>query len=223
MTTPVAHINLLQRTAPAHTTAWGLAALLALTVIGMLYYGSQVRSLAQEAVHRARRRGAAAQAVAGAHERADRRAGQECRRAVRAARDRRAAAAGQAAQALIDAVGIEAGRTEEFARALAAMTGVNEPGLWLTSLTVGAGGKKLELKGEARSGALVLRFARRANESLRPLTMRLDSLEMQPARPRRRRRQASARCRFVCTERRSCKPDSSSCSTGSKPCRCANG
>jgi hypothetical protein len=27
----------------------------------------------------------------------------------------------------------------------------------------------------------VLRFARRANESLRPLTMRLDSLEMQPA------------------------------------------
>ena len=51
----------------------------------------------------------------------------------------------------------------------------------MTSLTVGAGGKKLELKGEARSGALVLRFARRANESLRPLTMRLDSLEIEPA------------------------------------------
>ena len=61
------------------------------------------------------------------------------------------------------------------------MTGLNEPGLWLTALTVSAGGKRMELHGEARNGASVLRFARRANESLQPLTLHLDSLELQPA------------------------------------------
>ena len=29
----------------------------------------------------------------------------------------------------------------------------NEPGLWLTALTVSAGGKRMELHGEARNGA----------------------------------------------------------------------
>ena len=181
MTAPVAHINLLQRTAPAHTTARGLAALLALTVIGMLYYGSQVRSLAQEAVHQ---RDDVAQRLKRSQARMSALTGEQARNAEALAVQREIDALqpqAQAAQALIDAVGIEAGRTEEFARALAAMTGVNEPGLWLTSLTVGAGGKKLELKGEARSGALVLRFARRANESLQSLTLHLDSLEVQPA------------------------------------------
>ena len=180
MTTSVAHINLLQRRAPAHSTAWGLAALLVLTVIGMLYYGSQVRSLAQEAMHR---RDDVAQRLKQSQARMSAMTGEQARNADALSVQREIDALqpqAQAAQALIDAVGIEAGRAEEFARALAAMTGVNEPGLWLTSLTVGAGGKKLELKGEARSGAPVLRFARRANESLRPLTMRLDSLEMQP-------------------------------------------
>ena len=180
MTTSVAHINLLQRTAPAHSAAWGLAALLLLTTIGMLYYGSQVRSLAQEAMHR---RDDVAQRLKQSQARMSAMTGEQARNADALSVQREIEALqpqAQAAQALIDAVGSEAGRTEEFARALAAMTGVNEPGLWLTSLTVGAGGKKLELKGEARSGALVLRFARRANESLRPLTMRLDSLEMQP-------------------------------------------
>ena len=181
MTTPVAHINLLQRTAPAHTTAWGLAGLLAITVIGMLYYGNQVRSLAQEAMHR---RDAVAQQLKQSQARMSALSGEQARNADALSMQRdidALQAQAQTAQALIDAVGTEAGNTDEFARALEAMTGVNEPGLWLTSLSVGAGGRKLELKGEARSGALVLRFARRANESLRPLTMRLNSLEMQPA------------------------------------------
>ena len=181
MTTPVAHINLLQRTAPAHTTAWGLVGLLAITVIGMLYYGNQVRSLAQEAVHR---RDAVAQQLKQSQARMSALSGEQARNADALSMQRdidALQAQAQTAQALIDAVGTEAGNTDEFARALEAMTGVNEPGLWLTSLSVGAGGRKLELKGEARSGALVLRFARRANESLRPLTMRLNSLEMQPA------------------------------------------
>jgi hypothetical protein len=38
----------------------------------------------------------------------------------------------------------------------------------------------VEVKGEARSGNAVLAFARRANEALKPLSLRLDSLEMQP-------------------------------------------
>jgi len=181
MTTPVVHINLLQRTTPAHTTAWGLVGLLAITVIGMLYYGNQVRSLAQEAVHR---RDAVAQQLKQSQARMSALSGEQARNADALSMQRdidALQAQAQTAQALIDAVGTEAGNTDEFARALEAMTGVNEPGLWLTSLSVGAGGRKLELKGEARSGALVLRFARRANESLRPLTMRLNSLEMQPA------------------------------------------
>ena len=182
MTAPVAHINLLQRTAPTHTTAWGLAALLALTMIGMLYYGSHVRSLAQEAMQQ---REDVAQQLKRSQARMSALTGEQARNADALSVQREIdalQAQAQAAQALIDAVGNEeAGRTEQFARALEAMTGVSEPGLWLTSLAVGAGGKRLELKGEARSGALVLRFARRANESLRPLTMRLDSLEMQPA------------------------------------------
>jgi hypothetical protein len=86
-----------------------------------------------------------------------------------------------AAQALLDAVhDVENGRSEEFARVLAALGGVSEPGLWLTGLTVSAGGKRVEMQGEARNGASVLRYARRANEKLRPLTLRVDNLEMQP-------------------------------------------
>ena len=182
MTRAVAHINLLQRTAPAHTTAWGLAALLALTVAGMLYYGNQVRSVAHEAV---RHRDEVAQQLKQMQDRMTALTGEQVRNAEALAVRREIDVLrpqAQAAQALVDAVHTaDGGRTEEFSRALAAMTGVNEAGLWLTSVTVSAGGKKLDLKGEARSGALVLRFARRTNESLRPLSIRLESLEMQPA------------------------------------------
>ena len=88
----------------------------------------------------------------------------------------------QTAKALLDSIGTSrAGQTDDFLRTLAALTRLGEQGLWLTGLTIGSGGKRLELQGEARSGAQVLRYARRANESLKPLDLRLDSLEMQPA------------------------------------------
>jgi len=181
MRAPVTHINLLQRTAPMHTTAWALATLLAVTLIGMLYYGSQVRSLAQQATQR---RDDAAQQLKQIQARMAALTDEQAKNADAIALRKEIDALQpqvQAAQALIDTLGSEGGRTDEFSRALAAMTGVSEPGLWLTTLTVSAGGKKLELQGEARSGAAVLRFARRANESLQPLTLRMDSLEMQPA------------------------------------------
>jgi hypothetical protein len=182
MKTPVTHINLLQRSAPAHTVVWALAALVVVTAIGAGYYGSQVRGRAQEAM---RQRDEVAQQVKQVQARMAVQTGEQARSAQAIALRKELDALqpqAQVAQALIDAVrSAEGGRTEEFARALTAMTGLNEPGLWLTALTVSAGGKRLEVQGEANSGASVLRYAHRANESLQPLALRLDSLELQPA------------------------------------------
>lgn len=182
MRPPVAHINLLQRGAPAHTVVWALAAVLLVTLIGAGVHGNQLRAKAQEAV---RRRDEVAQQLKQVQARLainnDEKAKSATALALRQEVDALQPQA-LAAQALLDAVrNAEGGRTEEFARPLAAMTGLSEPGLWLTAMTVSAGGKKLELRGEARSGASVLRFARRANESLKPLMLRMDGLELQPA------------------------------------------
>jgi len=182
MRSPVTHINLLQRTAPAHTAAWALAALLALTVVGTVLYGSQLRSKSQEAM---RRRDDVAQQLKQVQARLAIQNGEQVKSAATLALRKEVDALqpqAQLAQALIDAVRhSEGGRTDEFARPLTAMTGLNEPGLWLTALTLSAGGKRLELQGQASNGASVLRFARRANDSLESLTLHLDSLELQPA------------------------------------------
>jgi len=182
MKTPVTHINLLQRAAPVHTVAWSLAALLAATAIGGSFYGTQLRGRAQEAM---RQRDEVAQQLKEVQARMAVQTGEQAKSAQAIALRKELDALqpqAQAAQALIDAVRrAQGGQTDEFARALTAMTGLNEPGLWLTALTVSAGGKRLELQGEAASGASVLRYARRANDSLQPLTLRLDSLELQPA------------------------------------------
>ena len=182
MRSPVTHINLLQRTAPAHTAAWALAALLALTVVGTVLYGSQLRSKSQEAM---RRRDDVAQQLKQVQARLAIQNGEQVKSAATLALRKEVDALqpqAQLAQALIDAVRhSEGGRTDEFARPLTAMTGLNEPGLWLTALTLSAGGKRLELQGQASNGASVLRFARRANDSLESLTLHLDSLEVQPS------------------------------------------
>src|SRR5204863_8405311 len=90
----------------------------------------------------------------------------------------------QIAQGLIEAVHSgNSGQPDQSAKAMATMTGLNQPGLWLTTLTISAGGKRLELQGAANSGSSVLRYASLANESLHPLMLHLDGLEMQPAAP----------------------------------------
>lgn len=182
MKAPVTHINLLQRTAPAHAIAWALVALVALTMVGMLAYGSRVRGLELKA---AQRRDDLAQQVKQLQARMAALSGEQAKNADALAMRKEVDALqphAQAAQAMIDAVRTAQGaRSGEFARTLGAMTRMNEPSLWLTGLVVSDGGKKLELRGEARSGASVLRFARRVNESLQPLALRLDVLEMQPA------------------------------------------
>jgi len=182
MRAAVAHINLLQRTADAHTTAWILLALVAATIVGVVYHGSNVRSQAQTDIRRA---DDLARQVKDLQARLAARQGDQGRSAaalsLRKEIDALAPQA-QATQALVDAVrNAEGGRTEEFSRPLVAMTGLNEPGLWLTVLTLSASGKRLELQGQASNGASVLRYARRANESLQSLTLHLDSLELQPA------------------------------------------
>lgn len=182
MTAPIAHINLLQRTGPVYTVALALAAALVLSVVGMVFYGGQVRAQAQDAEARkqaaeAQVKQVKAQLAVQSGEQAKSAGAQALRKEVDALQPQ-----AQAAQALVEALrGVQGGRSEEFARTLAAMTGLNEPGLWLTSLNVSSAGKRVELQGQANNGAAVLRYARRANESLQPLAIRLDSLEMQPA------------------------------------------
>jgi len=182
MRTPVTHINLLQRSGPAHTMAWGLAGLLCAALTGVLVHGIQLHSLARDDLQRrdvaaAQLKQAQARLAALSSEQAKNADALALRKEIEALQPQ-----AQAAQSLLDAIrNADSGRTDEFARPLAAMTAVSEPGLWLTTLTVTAGGRKVELQGEARSGASVLRFARRANDALRPLTLHLDSLEMQPA------------------------------------------
>lgn len=181
MMAPVTHINLLQRSAPAYTTGWALAGLLLLTVIGAAYHGSQLRAQAAGAV---RLRDEVAQQLKQVQAQLAIRSGEQAKSAAALALRQQTDALqpqAQAAQALIDAVrNADGGRSAEFARPIVSMMGLSEPGLWLTNLNISAGGKRLELQGEARNGAAVLRFARRSNEALAPLNVRLDSLEMQP-------------------------------------------
>jgi|GEM_PF-3523055 len=182
MKAPVTHINLLQRSAPVHTVALSLAALLVLTVIGLVYYGSQLRAQSREAT---RQRDEVAQQLKNVQARMAIQNGEQAKSAQAIVLRKELDALqpqSQVAQALVDAVRVaQGGRADEFARALTAMTGLSEPGLWLSTLTLSAGGKRLELQGEASTGASVLRYARRANESLQPQALRLDSLEVQTA------------------------------------------
>jgi len=184
MKAPVAHINLLQRTAPAHSVAWSLAALLALTVVGLVYYGMLVRDQAREA---ARLRDDVAQQLKQVQQRMAIQTGEQAKSAQATALRKEVDALqsqAQTAQALIASVQSgSSGQAEQFAKAMTAMTGLSQPGIWLTTMTLSAGGKRLELQGAAQDGVSVLRYASRANESLRPLVLHLDGLELQPAAP----------------------------------------
>jgi hypothetical protein len=182
MKAPVTHINLLQRSGPTHPVGLALAAILFVTVVGTGYYGWQLRSQTQSAIGQ---RDAVTQQLKAVQAGIAAMNGAQARSAEAIAlRKELDVLQPQAdlAKALVDAVQkADRGRTEEFSRALSAMAGVSEPGLWLTALNIGAGGKGLELQGEANNGAAVLRYARRANQTLQPLAMHLDSLELQPA------------------------------------------
>ena len=179
---PIAHINLLERTGPSYTAALALLGSTALAIAGIAWYGLALQADALEATQARDKAGLAVKQVteqiaAKDSEQARSARSQALRKEIEALQPQ-----AQAAQALADALQTAAGgRTDEFERPLKAVTALAEPGLWLTGLTLGENGKRLELLGEAHNGSAVLRYARRANEALQPLAVRLESVEMQPA------------------------------------------
>jgi len=177
----VTHINLLQKTAPSYTVGPGFALVLTLTLGALGWYGQQSWSAMREATLR---RDAAVQEAkdlqariaALSSEQQKNAAALALRQEIDELRPRV-----QAAQAFSEAVkAAGGGRSMRLRRALAALTGTTEPGLWFTSLNVLSGGRKLEVRGEARDGAVVLRFARKVNGALKPLRLQLDQLDVQP-------------------------------------------
>lgn len=182
MKTPVVHVNLLQKTAPRHTVGPAFLALLVATLASLGWYASGIWHDGAAAL--VERDALARQAT-----------DLQARIAALASEQERNAGAialrkeieqlqwhAQGSKALVEALrNSAAGRSEDFARALSALAGTAESGVWLTGVDVQNGGTKLQVRGEARDSASVLRFARRVNEALRGLSLRMDQLEIQPA------------------------------------------
>jgi hypothetical protein len=181
MTTAVIHINLLQRSGPRYTVGWLLLAVMTLTVVSLGWYGYDVwtryaTAAAQRDAVVAELRQAQAR-LADLNNQKARSADALALRAQVEALEPQA----QAARALLSALKSgDSGDGPALGRCLSAIREMNDRGTWLTSVTLSAGGKQVELQGEGQSGAAVLRFARRANDAVRPLSLRLDHLEMQP-------------------------------------------
>lgn len=175
----VEHINLLQRSVQVPVVALSVSVLTLLALVGGGLYGVQLRDEARQAVAE---RETLAQKVKATQDRIAERTGataagaaaEKLRGEIEVLKPQ-----AQLAQLLTEAVG-GSGGAADFGRAFGAMAALNEPGLWLTALTVSSGGRRVEVQGEARDGSTVLRYARRANASLEPLELRLDNLEMQP-------------------------------------------
>ncbi len=179
---PVTHINLLERRTFSLSVGAMLGLALGSTLLGLFLYGRTVMPPAWEA---SRRNDQMAAQIREAQGRLTAITGEQTRNA-RAVGLRQEIDAlqpeAQAARALAAAVrGAEGGRAEDMGRALTAAVGTVESGLWLTGVTVDKGGKGMEIQGQAASGASVLRYARRTNEELDRMALRLDRLEMLPA------------------------------------------
>lgn len=177
MRTAVTHINLLQKSTPRHLVGPAFVLLAGVTLTVLTYTGFQ--AYATQAAVAKQRDSLQKQALDM----------QAAIAAMNGAQQKNAAAialrkevetlqpAAQAAQAFLQGVqSASQGRSEDFARALAVLTRSSEPGLWLTSVKLVSGGTKLEVRGEARDGASVLRYARKVNDALRPLGLRMDQL-----------------------------------------------
>lgn len=177
----VAHINLLQKTAPSYTVGPAFAVVLAVSLGALGWYGQHTWSAMREATVR---RDAMAQEAKDLQARIAALSGEQQKNAAALALRQEIdelRPQAQAAQAFSEAVkAAGGGRSQDFGRALAVLTGTTEPGLWFTGLNVLAGGRKLEVRGEARDGAVVLRFARKVNNALKPLQLQLDQLDVQP-------------------------------------------
>ncbi len=180
MTAPVTHINLLARTSPVRVVALALAGVLAATLAGAGWYGTTLWSRARAA--EAQRDALVSQItqIQGRLAAIGRAQASSARSIALRSEIEALQVDAKAAQELLSVVRAdEGGRAEDFSNALGAVSRVKEPGLWLTGLQLTSGGRRVELQGQARDGPSVLRYARNTNQSLQPLAVHLDSLEVQ--------------------------------------------
>jgi len=178
----ITHINLLQRKRAERTVSAALGLLLGVTLIGLVWYGKGVLGEAFEAT---RQRDDMAQQIKQTQDEITAISTEQARNAgaiaLRAEVESLQPPA-EAARRLVDAMaGARSVTGEDMARTMSALGTAREAGLWLTAVNLTAGGQNLEIIGEARSGAAVMRYAQKINEVLKPFSRRLDSLELKPS------------------------------------------
>ena len=172
-----------QGTGPTFTVGWWLAGASVATLLVVAVYGTQLWSATGAVGHQREAQAAQLQQLKGQ---------------IQALTEQRARAAGThalrqevevlgpqavAARGLVDALRASTSGGETLGQTLAAVAGVSEPGLWMTHLQLSDGGRVVDVQGGAREAAVALRYARRVNDALAPQGLRLDHLELQPARP----------------------------------------
>ncbi len=84
--------------------------------------------------------------------------------------------AAEAQQVIVLAAGI--GNPEGYSPYFSSLAAVREEGLWLSAVTVGQGGKSLQLDGQSLDKDTVLRYTQRLNTTLVDSGIKLTALEM---------------------------------------------
>lgn len=84
--------------------------------------------------------------------------------------------AAEAEQVMALAAGV--GKPEGYSLYFSSLAAVREDGLWLSDMTVGAGGKSLQLSGQSLETDTVLRYTQRLNSALADSGIKLATLEM---------------------------------------------
>jgi Tfp pilus assembly protein PilN len=75
------------------------------------------------------------------------------------------------------------GRPEGYSDYLERLARISDPELWVTSVAVLDGGRRVEITGRALRNEAVVRYAKRLNESFEPLGVKFNALEMTPEFP----------------------------------------
>lgn len=84
--------------------------------------------------------------------------------------------AAEAQQVILLAAGV--GKPEGYSPYFSSLAAVREDGLWLSDVTVGQGGKSLQLSGQSLDKDAVLRYTRRLNIAFADLGVKLTTLDM---------------------------------------------
>ncbi len=84
--------------------------------------------------------------------------------------------AAEAQQVILLAAGV--GKPEGYSPYFSSLAAVREEGLWLSDVTVGQGGKSLQLSGQSLDKDAVLRYTRRLNAAFADAGIKLTTLDM---------------------------------------------